>query len=332
MSSRRQRKEEEEELQRKKKALKKSYQREHSGKKRVGSKKFSDTQKYVLAGGIAIVIIVIVAVQFIRPPPPYCYYTEGDYILATLDQDSETISFDRLVMFYRLSPQYTTLSCDIQDFFDSAYFSTDNILVEPPEIDASINVDDIVYRFTEEASSLSFTTIMENGTPLLTSTWVDIVGINMSPSTITQGVTTVVNFKLEIIATTSVDHCNISLQFNKNLENTSIEFSSNTSGLVNEEELIFYTVQESLSANTHIYLDFDLSINTNLTSEANLLENGEIHVVINNKLLGDFAPYSDFKVSYIDFSPFLYETEPTVEKTNFLNVVVDVPYYNITIS
>jgi hypothetical protein len=333
MASRRRRKEEEEELQRQKKALKKSFQKDFSGKKRVGSSRLSDTKKFIIMGSVAIVIILIVTIQFINPPKPVCYFTEVDFIYANLDQDAENITFNRILAWYYLKPVHTQLSCDVRDFFDTSFGY--DIVVKPDSIEDSIDdvVGDIVFRFNEESSAFSFSTFMENGTPLQISTWVNLSAIELTPSSISKGVPTVVNFKLDIVSSTAVDLCNISLAFNKNLENTTIEFSSISNGTADSDELTFYTSKEDIPANTHILLDFNLSITTSSTlSERNLLSNGEIHLVLENKLLSSFNPYTQFKESGVDFSAFLYKTEPSVEKTKLLDVVINVPFYNITIN
>ena len=321
----------EEDLQKKKKALKRAFQKEYSGKKRVGSKRLSDTQKYLIVGVTAIVIIFVVAVQFMKPPIPYCYFTEGDFVYATLDQDAQNITFSYINAFYYLSPKNTYLSCDIVDYFDPAF--NFDFITEPASIDATELSDHLLYRISNRTAAFSYYTRMENGTPLQMSTWVNLTEMVVTPSTIPKGITTIVNFKIDIVTCTAIDRCNISLQFNRDLENTTITFSSITNGTADESSLYFYTKQESLSANTHVVLDFNLSINTNLSlSAVNLLNIGEIHLVIDNKLLSAFAPYSKFKESTLTFAGFMYDTEPTVVKARFLDIVVEIPSYTISIS
>ena len=329
MSPRRRRKEEEEEIKKQRKALKKSFKQTHESTRKIGSRKLSDTQKYLLIGSVVGILCVIVAVQFLPPPIPYCYYTEADFVHATLDQDTQTISFNRIIAWYRARPINTYLSCNIMDFFNESF----DVRVNPSTIDSSITSNDILYRFTDESSTLMWETFMENGTPLAMSTWVNITTISITPSSVQKGITKEVNFKLDIVMCVAVDRCNISLELNKNLVNTSIVFLSIKNGTVNVAELIFFTTKTSLSANKHVILDFNLSINTNQTvSSLNLLKKGTIHLVMNNKLIDSYLSSLNFKESNIDFSGFLYERVPKVVKTNFLDIVINIPYYKIILT
>ncbi|MFX1296697.1 MAG: hypothetical protein ACFFD2_17800 [Promethearchaeota archaeon] len=326
---RRRRKEEEEELQKRKKALKKAYQKDFSSKKRVGSKGISEIHKYILVGSIAIIVIVIVAFQFIKPPPAYCYYTEGDFIYATLDQDSENIAFNHIVAWYQVTPKNVKISCDIQDYYD---FSFDFILPNYPS--NRFILDGIEFQLIEESSTSIWTVFLENGTPLQMSSWVNLTDIYLTPPSIDKNSPTIVNFRLDIITCIPVDLCNISLEFNKNLENTSIEFSSITEGTADSEMLSFFTQKENIPANTHVVLDFNLAINTNFTlSELNLLKKGKINLEMNDKLIVSFIPDSNFKESQLSFSESAYENnKPTLIQSKFLNIIIEVPYYNITIN
>jgi hypothetical protein len=210
---RRRRREEEEDLQKQKKALKKSFQKQYSDKKQVGSKRLSDTQKWSLIVGVTIVIVVIIGIQVFRPPSPLIYYTEGDFIYATLDQDTQNISFNQIVSYHHLKPRNTVISCEIDDYFDPAF--NYDLKTLPETISATVYTNYIHYSFTEEDSTVSFSTIMENGTELDMTSWVDLVKMTISPSSISSGVPTLVNFSLHIKPTLAVDRCNISLTFNK---------------------------------------------------------------------------------------------------------------------
>ncbi len=329
---RRRRREEEEERQKHKKALKKSFQKKYSDKKRVGSKRLSDTQKWSLIVGVTFVIIIIISIQFFRPPGPLIYYTEGDFIYATLDQDTQNISFNQIVAYHHLRPRNTVISCEIDDYFDPA-FNYD--LKTLPETIAATNYSDYIrYSFTEEDSSISFATTMENGTELDMGSWVNLVMMNISPSFISSGVPTLVSFSLRIKPTVAVDRCNISLTFNKTLGDTTLEFISVENGTADEDDLIFTVEEENLAADSLVTLDFTLQITTTTAlSELNLLDTGEIHLVLNNKLLKDFTGYSNFKEATVNIAPFYLEDKvPSLEKVRFLDVVIDVPYYNIDIS
>ncbi len=325
MPPRRRRREEEEDLQRQKKALKKSYEKIHPEKKSVGTKRISDTTKFILIASVAIIVIIIVAVQF-RPPPPICYYTEGDFVHATLDQDTQQITFDHITAWYRLRPYHTSLSCDIIDYFDSTYSIIKPDLLVEPYVDA----DSITYSFSEETSTISWETIMENGTALQMSTWVNLTTMQLSPSSIPKGVATIVNFKIEIVTCVAVDQCNISLRFNKNLVNTSIEFVSITNGTADSNNLIFSINKVNIPAASTVLLNFSLLINTTLqTSPLNLIQWGAIHLLMKNRLLGTFPAYSKFKESTLTFIEFDYQEYPELKKTNFLDIVIDIPYYKI---
>ncbi|NVM53884.1 MAG: hypothetical protein HWN66_09295 [Candidatus Helarchaeota archaeon] len=325
---RRLRKEEEEKLQLQKKSLKKSFQKSYSGSKRIGSKRLSDTKKYALIAAVAIVIIIILAVQFLVPPEPICYYTEADFVHATLDQGTQTISFDRIIAWYYLKAEHATVNCDIDDYYNDTYD-----LELPPassHLTSSVAADQILYSVTEVTSVLLFETVMENSTvPLQMSTWVNLTIMNTTPSSISSGVETEVNFRLEIVTSVAVDHYNISLDFNQNLAQTTLTYVSIAHGTPNVGELLFYTRGGSLSADSSIILDFTLTVNSSLSGSLNLLEEGEIHLVLDNQLLE--SSYSDFKESEVTFT-YGMEQRPRLEKTKFLDIVVDIPYYNITSS
>ena len=185
---RRLKKEEEEKLQQQKKALKKSYQKSYSGSKHVGSSRISDTKKYLLIAAVAGVIIIIVAVQFLVPPEPYCYFTEADFIHATLDQGTQSITFDRIVAWYHLRAKHTTINCDILDDYNDTYE------LELPPVSSHLSAteyggDQILYQITDVSSVLSFATTMENGTdePQM-STWVSLSTMETNPTDIERGV------------------------------------------------------------------------------------------------------------------------------------------------
>jgi hypothetical protein len=98
--------------------------------------------------------------------------------------------------------------------------------------------------------------------------------------------------------------------------------------------LIFIVEEENLAADSLVTLDFTLQITTTTAlSELNLIEAAEIHLVLNNKLLKDFPGYTNFTEAVINLAPFYLENElPTLDKAKLLDVVIDVPYYNIDIS
>ncbi|MHA1129308.1 MAG: hypothetical protein ACTSQQ_00730 [Candidatus Helarchaeota archaeon] len=331
MSRRRQRKEEKEELQKHKKALKKSYQKKFAGKKRIGTKKLTDTQKWGLIVGVTLIIIMIVGVQFFKPPSPLISYTEGDFIYANLDQNTQNISFKRIIAYHYLKPRNTKISCDIDDYFDQTFNYQFKTL--PETISATTFSNYTHYEFIEEKSVISFATTMENGTELDMSSWVDLVGMTTNPSAIPSGVPTLVNFSLHLKTTVAVSYCNISLTFNKTLADTTLEYYNIENGSADEENLVFFVEDHNLEANSLITLDFTLNITTTASvSKLNLLESGESHLVLNDKLLKDFVGYSNFKEASINLAPYYPEGEPSIEKHKFLDVVINSPDFYIDIS
>ena len=114
---RRLKKEDKEKIEQQKKALKKSFQKDYAGSKRVGSSRLSDTKKWTIILGSAAIIVVLLSLVFLTIPPPRCYYTEGDYVHATLDHHTQTLTFDHVLAWYRVRPRYTTISCNIVDYW-----------------------------------------------------------------------------------------------------------------------------------------------------------------------------------------------------------------------
>ncbi|HUX98631.1 MAG TPA: hypothetical protein VMV49_03700 [Candidatus Deferrimicrobium sp.] len=323
---RRLRREEQDELEKKKKALKKSYQKSYTGIKRVGSKRFSDTQKILIVGAATIAIIAILSITFLIPPTPYCYYTEGDFVYASLDYDTKTITFDHIDAWYRLQPRSTTLSCDIVDYFNTSYD-----IKEPSNVESDpFEPGKIKYSINELKSVKSWILLLENGTPLDMATWVTLNTMTTTPSSIPKGVITSVKFKLDLVTKVAINSYNVSLQLNTNLVNTTIQFQSITNGSYTLSPLKFYTSGDALPASSHILLDFNLTIYTNLTSpKINLLETGELNLVMMNTVLGSYTTGSAFKESTIHFTGIGLNKEPELVKTKFLNVVVDIPNFNI---
>jgi len=334
MASRRHlRKEEEEELKRQKKELKKSYEKTRPTSKKLGAKQFSDTQKYMLVGSIALVIIIIVAVQFLIPPAKICYFSEGDYVYATLDQDSQKINFNRIIAYYSILPEHTTVDCDIVDYYNATYS------LKPPAqpISSYPSSSSIKYQLAEVVSQLTWACLMENGTKLQMSPWINKTTMTTNPLGVNRYTPTNVFFQLEIKTQVQVDRYNASLKFNLNIPNTKITFWSITNGTANATSFaqngIIFTQGVNLSAKSIILLDFILQINTSRPlGELNLLQSGSVYLVKNDKLLENFAGASAFKESEIDFTGFGLGQEPTLVKTKFLNIVVNIPYYNITVT
>ncbi len=326
---RRLKKEEKDELDKQKKSLKKSFQKAHSGSKRVGSKRISDTKKYSLIIGVVVIIVIIISIQFFGPPKPHYYYTEIDFVDATLDQDTQSITFNRIRAWYRLHPKYTTLNCAITDYFNTSFKIKEPDLIIPPS-----TVDNkIFYDFSDLASPVSWETIMENySIPM--STWVDIIKMNTTPSSIPRVNETTVNFHLELKTNVALDSYNISLKFYQNLENTTLEAVNMIHGSHDPISFTFITQGNSLAAGSSIILKFDLNITTtNPLSELNFLAAGKVNLVKRNTLLKDYPVTSEFKESTISFVPYLVdEDEPRAYKSTLLNIVVTVPYYNITLT
>ena len=328
-SRRRLKKEEKEELEKKKKALKKSFQKSHADSKRVGSSRISDTKKYGLIIGVAVAIVLIITFTFLGPPEPIYYYTEIDFVHATLDQDTQSITFDRIRAWYKVNPKYTTLSCTITDYFNDSYQIIEPSLPIPPFVSS----DEIYYEFNELDSAFSWETIMENGTSLEMSTWVELVKMNTIPSTIIRGNETTVKFYLELKNTFALDSYNISLRFYENPENTTVEHISTVHGSFDSGTFTFSTRGNALAADSSIILEFNLNITSaNPLSELNFLASGEVNLVKNDQLLKDYSGASAFKESFVDFTPYLMdEEEPRPIKSTALNVQVSIPYYNVTL-
>ena len=331
MASRRHlRKEEEEELKRKKKELKQSYEKARPGSKKVGSKRVSDTQKYVLVGSVAIVIILIVAVQFLIPPKPICYFTERDYVYATLDQDKQQVDFSRIVAHYTIVPEHASIDCDITDYFNSSY----NLAL--PSTPVSTNTSStILYQLADVSSTLIWATTMvpRTGATLQMSPWINKTTM-LTPSTYrTQSLS--ISFRIAIITQIQVDRFNASLQFIPNNPSTTLVFNncnSNNTSFFTQNRTIF-TQGLNLSAKSTILLSFVLEVyTTSSLAELNLLQSGSIYLVKNNQLLEPFAGASAFKESVIDFTGFGLGQEPTLKKTKTLTIAVNIPYYNISIS
>jgi hypothetical protein len=174
---------------------------------------------------------------------------------------------------------------------------------------------------------------MEDGTPLVMSTWVGVTEISVTPSSIVHNTKRLVRFKLDIVTHVAVDRCNISLQFYKNPPSTTVQFHNISKGMVNQTTLTFYTNNLTVPAESHVILDFYLSINSTIAQSLNLLQKGTIHLKMNNKVLGAFPSYSHFKESTIVFSGFYPEGDPPeLKKSSFLDIVVQVPVFKITIT
>lgn len=330
MSNRRSlKKEEEEHLQKQKTALKKSYQKKKLDSKHVGSKRFSDTKKYLIIGTVAGIIIVLITVQFLIPPQPLVYYTEADFVFATLDQDGQNITFNRIQAYYSLHPSHTSLNCNIVDYYNTSY----SILPPVFPITPIIWGNEIEYFFANETSDLSWTTIMENSsTPLQMSTWLNFSSMLVTPSSVPRGIPTEVNFYLEIVTTTNVDHYNASLKIKDPIELTSVSTIGVYNGSYDADNFTFWTQGHNLVPGSSIVLNFSLIIDTSLLwSELNLLETGELQLRIKDTLLSDYQDYSAFKESIIDFSGLGLGPEPALRKSKFLNIVLNIPYYNVTI-
>jgi hypothetical protein len=328
---RRLRKEDQEELKRRKKELRKSYEKTRPDSKKVGSKRISDTQKYLLVGSAAIIIIVIISIQFLIPPVPICYYTESDFVYATLDQDSQKVSFNRIIAHYLIRPDHTEVNGNIYDYFNSSY------KIAPPDQPAHSSppyVNSITYTLANVKVPLIWACRMENGTALQMSTWINKTVMTLTPSSIPKNVLRNVNFRLAITTQISVDRYNISLKFNKNLPNTSINFVSikNGTSFFNQNGTIF-TQGVNLAARSTILLDFNLSIITAPSfSELNFLEYGNFYLVKKGELLQSYAGASAFRESEIFFTGFGLSDEPTLKKTKFLDIVGIIPYFNITLT
>jgi len=327
---RRLRKEDQEEIQHRKKELRKSYEKSNSGKKKGSAKRLSDTQKYLIVGSVAVIIIIIVAVQFLTPPTPTCYYTEGDFVYASLDQDSQTISFNHIVAFYLVRPAYTTINCDITDFFNSTYQ-----LTKPAQPTSDSDAGSITYHLTEVKLPLIWSSAMKNGVPLQMSSWINEVHMTLTPSSIPKtGETKNVNFLLAITTQVPVDRYNLTLKFNKNIPSTTLKFINIKNGIsffpINGT---IFTQGLNLTAKSTILLNFNLSVSTTQSlSELNLLETGVLNLFKQDQLLQSYAGASAFKESEINFKGFGLGQEPNLQKSKFTNIVVNIPYYNITLT
>ena len=335
MASRRHlRKEEEEELKRQKKELKKSYEKARPGSKKVGAKRFSDTQRYLLVGSVAIIIILIVAIQFLIPPKPYCYFTERDYVYATLDQDKQQVDFSRIVAHYTIVPEHTSIDCDITDYFNSSY----NLALPSPPVSTNTS-NTILYQLADVSSTLIWATSMVPRTgaaALKMSPWINKTTM-LTPSVIRSKPPTSISFRLAIITQTQVDRFNASLQFNLTIPGTTLTFNNcianNTANYTSfAQNGIISTQGVNLSAQSTIVLSFTLEVSsTQPVGELNLLKSGSIYLVKNDRLLDSFAGASAFKGSEIHFTGFGLGQEPTLEKTKSLTLMVNVPCYNLTI-
>ncbi|MDD1778841.1 MAG: hypothetical protein LUQ65_11820 [Candidatus Helarchaeota archaeon] len=330
MASRRHlRKEEEEELKRQKKELKKSYEKTRPTSKKVGAKRVSDTQKYVLVGSVAIVIILIVAIQFLIPPPKICNFSEQDFVYATLDQDTQKINFNRIIAYYSVRPEHTTIDCDITDYFNATYSLAPQI--PPPH--SGPYASSIVYQLGDVVSQLTWACVMENGTKLQMTPWINKTVMTTNPLGVNRFTPTNVNFRLAITTQVQVDRYNASLKFNLNIPNTKITFWSITDGtnFFSQNGTIF-TQGVNLSAKSTILLNFILQVNSSQPlGELNLLQSGSVYLVKNNQLLESYTGASAFKESEIDFTGFGLGQEPTLKKSKSLNIVVNIPYYNVTV-
>ncbi|MHA1265680.1 MAG: hypothetical protein ACTSRS_10660 [Candidatus Helarchaeota archaeon] len=326
------RRKKQDELIKKKKILKKAFQKQYGGSKRIGSGRISDTQKYILIVAAAFTIILLVSLQFMFPPKPYCYFTEGDIIYATIDQNTQTISFDKIVAWYNLRARNTILTCDITDYYNGTYKislpSTTTYLVA-----STLPSDQLLYQINNVDSTLTFKSIMENGTPLYMPTWVELKAFKTTPTAIPRGIRTNVTFDIELQVNTLVDSCNISLSFYKTLNNTTIDYSQIHNGLYDSDSFTFSISKQSLPANSNLNLSFDLSINTtNPSTELNLLKTGTAHAIIQGKLLKDFPGGTLFKEAVLDFSPFGEGEAPILVATTFLDIFLTIPYFNLTLS
>ncbi len=327
---RRLKKEEKEELDQKKKALKKSFKKDFAGSKRVGSSRISDTRKWILIATAIGVIAVLISVVFLVTPPPYCYYTEVDYVYSTLDQDTQNLTFDYILAWYKVRPRYATVSCNIVDYYNTSYdveLPPNSSLLVP----GTYPPDEIWYLINEITETLTFESKLENGTALSMATWINSTTIETSPTSITRNVRTEVNFKIELETLVALDSYNISLKIDRTQVNTTIEHKNTTSG--SHSSGTYYIKGTSLPADSLITLEFNLYINTTLPwAELNLLESGEAHLVMEDQLLKDFSGASDFKKSTFDFNEMISGEDPTLVRSEFLDVVIDVPYFNITLS
>lgn len=326
---RRLRKEDQEERQRRKKELRKSYEKIRPDSKKVGTKRLSDTQKYLIVGSAAIIIIIIVAVQFLIPPTPTCFYTESDYVFASLDQTSQKVTFKNITARYLIRPENTKINCDITDYFNSSY------TINPPALPIHTSYgNSITYSLIDVVSPLSWACPM-NGTALPMSDWINNTVMTVVPASVKKGSPTSIHFQLSITTQIHLDQCNISLKFIQNTANTSLSYVSIINGTnyfpINRT---FFTQKTNVTAKSTLLLDFTLSITTNLPplSKLNLLESGTINLVKNDCLLQSYPGASAFQESQIFFKGLGLGGEPTLKKTKFLDVVVNIPCYNVTVT
>jgi hypothetical protein len=326
MASRRHlRKEEKEELKRQKKELKKSYEKTRSESKRVGTKRFSDTQRYLLVGSVAAIIIVILAMQFLIPPKQICYFTERDFVYATLGQDKSQADFSRIVAQYSIVAAHTTVNCDITDFFNSSF----NLALPSPPVSTNTS-NTILYQVSEVSSSLIWATPMIPSKPaaLPMALWINKTEMTVSPSSFAHDTPTYVTFRLAITPQIHVDYYNASLQFNQTIPSTTISLYTINNGTFYLDNGTAFTQGTNLSAKSTILLDFTLVITSSLIGKLNLLQRGSVYLVQNGQLLSSFA----FHEAVIDLTGFGLEQKPTVEKTKALDIVVNIPFYNVTLT
>ena len=158
----------------------------------------------------------------------------------------------------------------------------------------------------------------------------------LSPS-VTRSISMSVSFQIAIITQIQVDRYNASLKFNLNIPNTTLTFNNCISNCTANatsfaQNGIISTQGVNLSAKSTIVLGFNLQVySSRPLGELNLLQSGSIYLVKNNQLLESFAGASAFKESEIHFTGFGLGQQPTLEKTKSLNIVVNIPCYNITL-
>ena len=330
VTRRRLRKEDQEQRNRRKKELRKSYEKTRPGSKSVGAKRLSDTQKYLLVGSVAVAIIIIITVQFLIPPTPTCYYTESDYVIASLDQTSQKVSFNHIVAQYIIRPERTKINCDITDYFNSSYTitpPTQPTHTPPPYVSS------ITYSLADLESPLIWACPM-NGTPLPMTNWINTSTMTISPTSIKRNTPTQIRFRLSITTQIHLDRCNISLKFIQNTINTTLAFFQlyNGTEYFNINRTIL-TQKTNVTAKSTLLLDFILTITTSQPpSKLNLLEVGAINLVKNNQLLQSYLGASAFKESLITFKGLGLGGEPSLKKSKFLDVMVNIPCYNITVT